>query len=108
MSNSLDRYLFVKKLRNIQLFDKYQRSGVDYLLNPQTFELHRVQGGDIRGSHLLIDSNLEEFYWIINIGIIPIDFLFDGSLVPFYDIESGDLIGNYPLNKCKHCFPKQP
>lgn len=93
-------------LKNLKIFKQAKGIGFDYLVNPDTGELHRVNG-DFFGSHNLAFSNLENFIGITNIGTIEIHNLPDGTAIPIYDLFSGEYLGDYCLNKCQHCFPRQ-
>ena len=92
-------------LRQLAVFHKFHQLGFDYIVNPQTGELHKVQGGSLSGSHNLVFSDLESFVGIANLSSMPIHWAFDGTPIPIYDLLTGELLGEYPLNKCKHCFP---
>ncbi|WP_445170958.1 hypothetical protein [Microcoleus sp.] len=95
-----------KRLKNLSLYQKAQQIGFEYILNPDTGELHRVGLGNFWGSHNLADANLSIFIGLNDIGIIPVDFFSDGKILPVYDIDTGEMIGSYALNKCSHCFRK--
>ena len=90
---------------NRRLYDYYLSVGVNYLINPDTRELHRVGHGYFAGSCHLKIADLENFIGLINVGTLPIHDLEDGMEVPIYDLQTRDLIGTYRLNKCGHCFP---
>ena len=98
--------LFAKKGGyNEMLFCQGQEEGYDYLINPKNGEMHRCKGGKLEGSHNLVSADLDEFYWVVNLGIVSAHLLFDGTELPFYDIQTGNLLGKYVLKKCGHCFP---
>ena len=92
-------------LKNLKIFQKAKEIGFDYLVNPQTNELHRVNGSFF-GSHNLALSNLEDFIGITNLGTIEIHHLPDDTAIPIYDLSTGEYLGDYRLDKCCHCFPK--
>ena len=92
-------------LNNLRLFREAQSIGFDYIVNPETGELHKAFLGDFFGSHNLAFSNLGEFVGLSNFGTFPIHYFFDGTRLPIYDLITGDVLGSYVLNKCKHCFP---
>lgn len=97
--------LFGHILKNLRVFQDFKTCGFDYILNPQNGELHKALGGTLSGSHNLVLADLENFVGLANLESIPIHWNFDGTPIPIYDLSTGELIGNYPLNKCKHCFP---
>ena len=84
---------------------EYYEVGFEYILNPETKELHHVDPRIFWGSHNLEIADLENFIGLTNVGILPIHYFEDGRGVPIYDLQTRDLIGTYRLNKCKHCFP---
>ena len=97
--------LFGIYLRNLLIFTEFKKLGFDYLVNPETGELHKVQGGKLAGSHGLEFADLNNFVGVANLDSVPIHLNFDGTLIPIYDLFTGELVGEYPLNKCKHCYP---
>lgn len=82
-----------------------KKLGFDYLVNPETGELHKVQGGTLTGSHNLVLADIENYVGLANLDSVPIHLNFDGTPIPIYDLLTGELVGEYPLNKCKHCYP---
>ena len=90
---------------NHELYDLYIRAGVEYLINPNTGELHRVDPQNFFGSHNLAIADLENFIGLINVGILPAHCFKDDFALPIYDLETDKCIGTYQLNKCRHCFP---
>ena len=94
--------VFGKILSNLHIFNEARKIGFDYLLNPDSGELHRVTD-DFIDSHNLHTANLGDFIGLTNIGVIDVHRLPDGTEVPVYDLNSGDLIGRYQLRKCGHC-----
>lgn len=90
-------------LKNFKLFIEARIIGFDYLLNPETDELHRVRS-DFYSSHNLHSANLGNFIGLTNVGYYTMEQLFNGSEIPVYDILTGDVLGVYVLNKCRHCF----
>lgn len=104
MSNLMKR-LYGKQLKNLKIYREFQDIGFDYILNPVTQELHLVGLNNFLGSHNLIFSNLEDFIGLVNIGVVEIHRFRDGITVPIYDLETGDLIAEYAINKCLYCFP---
>jgi hypothetical protein len=103
--NNLMKRLYGRQLKNSKIYREFQDIGFDYILNPETQELHLVGSDEFLGSHNLILSNLEDFIGLVNIGVIEIHSLPDGFSVPVYDLETGDLIVEYAINKCLHCLP---
>jgi hypothetical protein len=104
MNDRADKF-FGLLLKNTQIFQQSRAIGFDYILNPETNELHKCLGGRLWGSHDLIHADLEKFIGLTNIGLIPVDRFEDGTRIPVYDLISGEFIGEYSLNKCQHCFP---
>jgi hypothetical protein len=100
MPNSIE--IFGKILKSLAIFSSAKKIGFEYLLNPDTGELHRVSS-DFIDSHNLHTANLGDFIGLSNIGLIDIHQFPDGTEVPIYDLNTGDLLGTYTLNKCKHC-----
>jgi len=92
-------------LSNARIHHQFQEFGFEYIVNPDTGELHRVSPDSFLGSHNLAFADLENFIGLTNVGLIPLHLLSDGTLVPVYDIYTGNLIGSYVINKCAHCFP---
>ncbi|HQI04389.1 MAG TPA: hypothetical protein PL195_03900 [bacterium] len=90
-------------LKNYLLFMKARLLGFDYLLNPETGELHRVRS-NFYSSHNLHIADLEKFIGLTNVGHYKMEELLDGSKILVYDLQTGELIGEYILNKCRHCF----
>ncbi len=95
-----------KVLRNLSIYRYFQSKGFDYIVNPDTGELHDVKTNKFGGSHQLKIANLKEFIGITNLGEIPMHSCQDGVDIPIVDLESPDLLCTYPLNKCKFCFPE--
>ena len=96
--------LFGRKLKNLRLYREFQEIGFDYILNPNTGELHRVGLDSFSGSHNLAYADLSNFIGLTNIGVVPADIFRDGTSLPVYDLETGELIENYVLDKCQYCF----
>ena len=94
--------IFGKILRNLQIFNAARKIGFEYLLNPDTGELHRVTS-DFVDSHNLHTSNLGDFIGLTNIGLIDVHRLPEGTAIPVYDLDTGVLLGTYTLKKCGHC-----
>lgn len=103
MNERARRALWGIVLKNTVIFRKKQEIGFDYILNPTTGELHYIQS-NFFDSHNLHLANLEDFIGVTNVGLIEIHLLPDGTKVPIYDLCSGELICEYAINKCKHCF----
>ncbi|MEN9358772.1 MAG: hypothetical protein RL095_307 [Verrucomicrobiota bacterium] len=98
--------LLGRALNDIRLFRDAQEIGFDYIVNPETGELHYVHLANFAGSHNLASADLGSFIGLFNLGVIPIHKFKDGTEIPIYDAESGVLLGPYRLNKCQHCrFP---
>ncbi|AVH65989.1 hypothetical protein [Nostoc sp. 'Peltigera membranacea cyanobiont' N6] len=96
--------LFGRKLENLRLYREFQEIGFDYIVNPNTGELHRVGWDGFWGSHNLVYADLNNFIGLTNLGVVPIHVFRDGTSLPIYDLETGELIENYVLNKCQYCF----
>ena len=94
-----------RMLRNLRLYNDAGKVGFEYLLNPETGELHRVASDAFWGAHNLAIADLANFCGLVNVGLIPAAAYRDRVQLPVYDVETGQLIGSYSLNKCKHCFP---
>jgi hypothetical protein len=92
-------------LKNLVIYREFQKCGFDYIVNPDTGELHKVESGALIGSHNLHVADLENFIGIANLNSIPIHLHFDGTEIPIFDLMTGELLGSYPLNKCKFCYP---
>ena len=98
--------LLGRTLNNIRLFREAQEIGFDYIVNPESGELHYVHSTNFVGSHNLVSADLGSFIGLFNLGTIPIHEFRDGTEIPIYDAETGELLGLYRLNKCQHCrFP---
>ncbi len=89
-------------LRNIEIFMNAKRIGFEYLLNPETGKLHRVTS-DFIDSHNLHTADLENWIGLTNIGLLDVHDFPEGTEVPVYDLHSGNLLGNYAIDKCEHC-----
>lgn len=89
---------------NTKIYLELEEAGFDYVLNPATEELHRVSLSNFEGAHNLTVANLKGFIGIKNIGELEIHELPDGVLIPIYDLDTGEFLGEYLLNKCLHCF----
>jgi hypothetical protein len=98
--------LLGKRVRNLHLYQEAQEIGFEYLLNPNTSELHLVGLDKFGGSHNFEYADLSKFIGLTNIGITQIHVFPDGTQLPVYDLDNGEFIGIYALNKCIHCFPK--
>lgn len=96
--------LFGRKLENLRRYREFQEIGFDYILNPNTGELHCVGLDDFWGSHNLAYADLNNFIGLTNIGFVPAHVYRDGTSLPLYDLETGELIANYVLDKCQKCF----
>lgn len=97
--------LLGKILQNLWIYKSAKEIGFDYVLNPHTEELHKVDYSTFWGSHNLAIADLEKFIGLTNIGLIAVHHLQEGSKIPVYDIETGKKLGTYCVNKCKYCFP---
>ena len=106
MKINMSKRLLGRTLRNIRLFREAQEIGFDYILNPHTNELHYVHTKNFFGSHNLSNADLEDFIGLFNVGVIPTHRFRDGTVLPIFDAQTGEKIGDYELNKCDHCeFP---
>ena len=90
---------------NHELYDLYICAGVEYLINPDTDELHRVRPGYFRGPHNLKTAHLQDFIPCNNVGCSPVHRLSDGEEVLLFNFQTRNLIRTYRINKCRHCFP---
>ena len=88
-------------LKNLKIYREAKEIGFDYLVNPETKELHRVNGSFL-SSHNLACADLENFIGITNVGVIEIHKFPDGTEIPIFDLYTGECIGIYVLNKCPH------
>ena len=91
---------------NRKLYDFYIRAGVEYLLNPDTDELHRVHPDYFDRPHNLATAHLQDFIPCNNVGISPVHLFDNGVEVPFYISLLDELICRYQLDKCEYCFPQ--
>ena len=69
----------------------------------KTNEHHNVNS-DFLDSHNLHIADLENFIDLTNIVIIEIHKFKDGTIIPIYELITADFLGEYKLNKCKHCI----
>jgi len=90
-------------LHNYKLYREAQEIGFDYILNPATNELHYVYSQNFFGSHNLATANLDGFIGLFNAGVIPMHRFENGTLLPIFDANTGQKLGDYELNKCEHC-----
>lgn len=93
-------------LRNHRLFQDFQEIGFEYLLNPETGELHSTRSAAFWENCNLRSANLGSFIGLVNLGMIPIHAMPDTTQIPIYDLQTADQIGNIALDKCLHCFPR--
>ncbi|MCA9125130.1 MAG: hypothetical protein H6822_18610 [Planctomycetaceae bacterium] len=94
--------IFGKTLRNLAIFNEARKIGFEYLLNPETGELHRTTS-DFIGSHNLHVADLGNFIGLVNVGLLQLHRFPDGTQIPIYDLDTGAILGTYDLNKCQHC-----
>lgn len=92
-------------LKNLKLYNEAREVGFEYILNPDTGELHRVDATSFWGSHNLAIADLHDFIGLANVGLIPAHVFADGTELPVFDLLTGQQVGAYRLNKCRHCFP---
>lgn len=90
-------------LKNLFLFNQAKEIGFDYILNPDTGELHAVSSSFF-SSHNLRFADLSNFIGLTNVGWVNIDLFPEGTEIPVFDLLSGQQLGIYKLNKCLHCF----
>ena len=95
--------LYGKIIMNYEIYKQFREIGFDYILNPETGELHNVNS-NMFGQHNLQNADMEKFIGLVNIGRIPAEQYNNGTILPIYDLETASLIGEYPLNKCQYCF----
>ena len=93
-----------KIINNIRTLINLKENDYEYILNLKTNELHSVKP-KILGMCNIGYANLDEFIAIKNVGNVPIHTLNDGELIPIIDESTCNLIVEYSLNKCKHCYP---
>ena len=91
---------------NRKLYDFYVRAEVEYLINPDTDELHRVHPDYFDRPHNLATAHLQDFIPCNNVGISPVHLLDNGEEVLLYDFLLDELICRYQLDKCEYCFPQ--
>lgn len=96
--------LLGRRLENLRHYREFQTIGCDYILNPNTGELHRVGMDSFFCPHNLANADLSSFIGLINVGVIPVHIFCNRTSLPVYDIETGELIANYILDKCRYCF----
>jgi predicted phosphodiesterase len=95
-----------KFLRNARIYRYFKERGFDYIVNPDTGELHNVKTGRFGGSHQLKIAKLEKFIGLTNMGKIPIHSCQNEKEIAILDLESLDLLCTYSVNKCQFCFPE--
>lgn len=98
--DSMRLYGVVQK--NLEMYQKAKRIGFEYLLNPGTGILHRITS-DFVDSHNLHTADLGEFIGLTNIGLIELHEFPEGTVVPIYDLFTGELLDTFTINKCSHC-----
>ncbi len=103
----ISRQMYLNKfLRNARIYRYFKERGFDYIVNPDTGELHNVKTGRFGGSHQLKIAKLEKFIGLTNIGEIPIHSCQNEKEIAILDLESLDLLCTYSVNKCQFCFPE--
>lgn len=95
--------IFGKFLKNLEIYQKFQEIGFDYILNPKSGEIHIVADGNFFGSHNLQSADLENFIGLTNLGT-RLEFIKGKPMIPVYDLITGELLGEFKLEKCAHCF----
>lgn len=90
---------------NRRLYDFYICTEVEYLINPDTDELHRVDLNYFEGPHNLATAHLQDFIPCNNVGSPPVHRFSDGEEVLLFSSQTRNQIGTYQVNKCRHCFP---
>lgn len=102
----MPKKLYGRRIPNWLLYSSAQEIGFDYILNPDTGELHVVDPEKFYGSHNLVNADLRNFIGLFNLNeASPAHLLRNGTELPIYDGETGELIDTYILNKCDYCFP---
>ena len=91
---------------NRKLYDFYVRAEVEYLLNPDTDELHRVHPDYFDRPHNLATAHLQDFIPCNNVDYPPVHHFSDGEEVLLFNFRTRNLIRTYRINKCRHCFPQ--
>lgn len=98
-------------LKNLLLYKTFKEElGCDYILNPETEELHSAQlpiGKFIGPDNLHGEAKLERFIGLYDVGNIPVSELTNGTPVDIIDLNTGAQIGEYILNKCAVCYGKE-
>lgn len=93
--------------KNVEMFLTFKKMGFDYILNPETKELHKV--GTVKeflGSHNLDKANLQNFIGLKDIGDTSIYNLPEGAEYDVYDLVKRNFICKLTVNKCGHCFKR--
>ena len=98
--------LYGSILKNLRIYQDARKVGFEYILNPTSGELHRVDTESFWGSHNLAIADLESFIGLTNVGLIPAHVYRDGTQLPVFDLLTGQQVGSYVVNKCGYCFPK--
>lgn len=104
----MTRYEKLQMLRQIrsnrELYCFYFLNGVEYLINPNTGELHRVRPGYFGGSHNLATAHLQDFIPGKIVDYPSVHLLPNRTELHFLKFLTNELIC-YQLNKCEYCFP---
>lgn len=74
--------LFGRRLENLRCYREFQEIGFDYILNPNTGELHRVGLDGFLGSHNLAYADLRHFIGLTNVGFVQVHVFEDGTSFP--------------------------
>ena len=92
------------------LYDFYIDAEVEYLINPNTDELHRVARDYFERPHNLATAHLQNFIPCNNVcypPVRPVHLFSDGEEVLLFPFQTRNLICTYRINKCRHCFPDE-
>ena len=91
-------------IKNALIYSKLKKEGWQYILNPDTDELHDLQRGNYSGAHNLRNADLEEFIPIVDAGEISIRDVKDGEEIDLYHFDTGQFFRTCVVRKCNYCF----
>jgi hypothetical protein len=78
------------------------RNGMEYMIHPYTSEMHRL---DVDMCPALRHADLRHYDQCRDIGLVRVDRLPDGTIVPFVDLLTGAST-DYVVDKCQWCYPR--
>jgi hypothetical protein len=96
--------LKVNRYRNFRSYLELEHEGWQYIINPDTGELHGIEKGNFLGCPNLINANLERFYPVVNDGEVSVKDIDDREEIEVFDVNRREVIGTYRVNKCEQCF----